>query len=359
MEAADTLTPPLRSAGSKTKRARSNGHGPMVECNRATSLLSGLSLHGLSQVSRAYDAQADHGGGEHLDRCIAEVTFESSEGVLVADADLRTLRVNTAFSRITGYSQREAIGERSPVLVDIRECLERSGGWNDEVTGRKKGGEAYTALLRVTSIVDAQGRVTHYIATMQDLSTHKALQKRITHLGFTDSLTGLKNRAALLISLQRAIDKCREQQVHAAVLLVDIDDFRGHNVRLGHLAGDRLLQQSAQRLGQALGSGVAMARLCADKFLVVLEELGGSADDAQVRAQRRAACVRDAFAQAFSIDATPVYATVSMGLCLIGAQDDLGADVLIDRAEMVTYDAKQGGGDCLFSFEFGAIEHEA
>ena len=54
-----------------------------------------------------------------------------------------------------------------------------------------------------------------------------------------------------------------------------------------------------------------------------------------------------------------MYATVSMGLCLIGAQDDLGADVLIDRAEMVTYDAKQGGGDCLFSFEFGAIEHEA
>lgn len=347
MEAMDTLTQPTRISGPKPKR------------KHAATTLPGLSLPELAQVSTTPDAVADEHALAHLDRCIAETTFESCEGVVVTDADLRTLKVNNSFTRITGYSKREAIGSRSTVLSDIREHLVRYRSWNDEVIGRKKSGEAYSAKLRVKAVVDAHNGVTHYIATFKDLSAKKALQKKITHLGFTDSLTGLKNRSALLISLQRAIDKSHEQKNYAAVLLVDMDDFRSHNVRLGHQAGDMLLQQSAWRLGQALGPAVAVARLYADKFLIVLEELGATPDEAGVRAQQMAACIRTCFSDAFDINAAPVHATVSMGLCLIGMRDVISTDVLIDRAEMVTYDAKQAGGDCLFSFEFGAMEHGA
>lgn len=130
-------------------------------------------------------------------------------------------------------------------------------------------------------------------------------------------------------------------------------------MRLGHLAGDMLLQQSARRLVQALGPNVAVARLYADKFLVILEALGATTDDAGVNAQHGAACVRSCFAEAFDINATPVHASVSMGFCLMAMQDVTSTDVLIDRAEMVTYDAKQAGGDCLFSYEFGAMEQGA
>lgn len=345
MEAMDTLTQPTRISAPRPKR------------KHAASVLPGLSLPELAHASTTADAAADEHTLVHLDRCIAETTFESSEGVVVTDADLRTLKVNGAFTRITGYSKRDAIGFRSTVLSGIREHLVRDRDWNDEVIGHKKSGETYSAHLRVKAVVNAHDRVTHYIATLSDLSAKEALQKKITHLGFTDSLTGLKNRSALLISLQRAIDKSREQQNYAAVLLVDMDDFRSHNVRLGHLGGDMLLQQSARRLGQALGPDVAVARLFADKFLIVLEDLGATPDDAGVNAQQRAACVRNCFAEAFDINATPVFASVSMGLCLIGMQDVISTDVLIDRAEMVIYDAKQAGGDCIFSFEFGAMEH--
>ncbi len=172
-------------------------------------------------------------------------------------------------------------------------------------------------------------------------------------------MTGLKNRCALLISLQRAIDKSREQQNYAAVLLIDMDDFKSHNVRLGHLVGDMLLQQSARRISQALGPHVAVARLFADKFLVVLEELGTTVEDAGANAQHAAIRVRNCFAQAFDINATTVHASVSMGHCLVGMQDAVSTDVLIDRAERVTYTAKQAGGDCIFSFEFGAMELDA
>ncbi len=359
MESTETPTLQTPTSGLTPRRLTRKAHNPGPDQKHAATLLHGLSLPELANVSSGADATTDEDTLTHLDRCIADITFESFEGVVVTDANLRTLKVNNSFTRITGYSKREAIGSQSTVLSDIHEHLLRDRSWNDEIIGRKKSGDIYTAKLRVKAIVNAQDRVTHYIATFNDLSAKKALQKKIIHLGFTDSLTGLKNRSALLISLQRAIDKSREQQSYAAVLLVDIDDFKSHNVRLGHLAGDMLLQQSARRITQALGSNVALARLFADKFVLVLEELGGTLDDAAASAQRLATCVRNCFAETFDINATTVQTSVSMGLCLIGMQDAVSTDVLIDRAELVTYNAKQAGGDCVFSFEFGSMEHAA
>jgi diguanylate cyclase (GGDEF)-like protein/PAS domain S-box-containing protein len=317
-----------------------------------------LSLQELANVSTAQDAATDARALTQLERCIADTTFESFEGVVVTDANLRTLKVNNSFTRITGYSKREAIGCSSTLLADIHEHLLRERSWSDEVIGRKKSGDVFSAKLRVKAVADDQDRVTHYIATFNDLSAKKALQKKINHLGFSDSLTGLKNRSALLISLQRAIDKSRELQSYSAVMLVDIDDFKSHNVRMGHLAGDVLLQQTARRMSEALGPGVAMARLFADKFVVVLEELGTSIEDAGIQLHRLATHVRNCFADTFYIQAAPVNICVSMGLCLIGVQDAISTDVLIDRAELVTYNAKQAGGNCMYSFEFGAMDHD-
>ena len=207
------------------------------------------------------------------------------------------------------------------------------------------------------SIAQLDRPVEADLAFARMLSVHIALQNKIAQLSFTDSLTGLKNRPALLISLQRAIDKSRELQSYAAVLLVDIDDFKSHNVHLGHLAGDMLLQQSARRISQTLGPDVAVARLFADKFVIVLEGLGDTADTAGIDAQHRASRINNCFSQAFNTEAGTVNLSVSMGLCLIGVQDTISTDVLIDRAELVAYNAKQAGGGCMFSFEFGAMEH--
>ena len=199
----------------------------------------------------------------------------------------------------------------------------------------------------------------HNTAFGRLLSAHSALQKKLAQLTFADTLTGLKNRAALLISLQRAIDKSQETHSYAAVLLVDIDDFKSHNVHLGHLAGDMLLQQSARRMREAVGPDVAVARLFADKFVIVLEDLGPTCEAASARAQHIASCISNCYAAPFDTNDSSAHLTVSMGLCLIGQQDSISTDVLIDRAELVTDNAKEAGGNCLFSFEFGALEHTA
>ena len=152
--------------------------------------------------------------------------------------------------------------------------------------------------------VNSHDRVSHYIATFVNLSAKKALQKKIIHFGFTDSLTGLKNRSAMLISLQRAIDQSREQQSYFAVLVVDIDGFKSQNVRLGHLAGDMFLQQSARGLHRTLVSNGAAVRLFADRFVLVLEELGGTLGNAAGNEQRLATCVQNCFSEEFDINTT-------------------------------------------------------
>lgn len=359
MDSTDTANQRAPATARKpTRRSATMAHGPAPQRRPSASLLPSVALPG-GGASTSINAVANEHACLQLERCIAETTFESCEGVVVTDADFRTLKVNNSFTRITGYSKREAVGFPSTVLSDIHEYLLRDRSWNDEVVGRKKSGDTYWAKLRVKAVVDADDRVTHYIATLNDLSAKKALQKKIAHLGFTDSLTGLKSRSALLISLQRAIDKSHEQQNYAAVLLVDIDDFKSHNVRLGHLAGDMLLQQSARRISQALGPTVAVARLFADKFLIVLEELGATVDEASANVHLKAIDVRNCFAEAFDTNPAKVHLSVSMGHCLVGMQDVVNTDVLIDRAELVTYNAKQAGGDCILSFEFGSMEHEA
>ncbi|MEO7105332.1 MAG: diguanylate cyclase, partial [Rhodoferax sp.] len=291
-------------------------------------VVANLSSSELERPSKSLGAAADVDPLAHLERCIADITFESSEGVFITDAELVTLRVNNSFTRITGYSKRETIGFPSLILGDLYDDLLRDRCWNDEMLGRKKSGDIYTAKLRVKAVVDAHDRVTHYIATLNDLSAKKALQKKIAHLGFTDSLTGLKSRPALLISMQRAIDKCREQQTYAAILLIDIDDFKSHNVHSGHLAGDMLLQQSARRLRQVMGPSISIVRLFADKFVIVLEDLGTDTESAGVKGHHLAAGVRNCFSDAFDINAAIVKISVSMGLCLIGPNDTISTDVL-------------------------------
>ncbi len=166
----DTRTQQTPTSAPKPRRLASKAQGPASKRQHAASALPGLSLPELANVPISLDDTTDTCTLPHLDRCIAEMTFESVEGVVVTDADLRTVKVNNAFTRITGYSKREAVGFRSTVLGDIHEHLLRERSWNDEVMGRKKSGETYWAKLRVKAVLDAHDRVTHYIATFNDLS---------------------------------------------------------------------------------------------------------------------------------------------------------------------------------------------
>jgi|GEM_PF-1847888 diguanylate cyclase (GGDEF)-like protein/PAS domain S-box-containing protein len=280
-----------------------------------------------------------------LERRLAAIAFETTDGVVVTDAELNTLKVNNAFTRITGYSKREAVGRRAPMLSDLHDHLLRHRSWNDEIVGWRKSGEAYPARLRVKAVFDEEERVTHYVASFNDLSSKKALQKRVNQLTSVDQLTGLPNRSAMFKTLSnlRAVDRACS---HSALVLIDLDHFKSINDRLGYSAGDLLLQQVAHRLKTLFRRSMVLSRFGGDAFLLLLEGIGADGDQALTHARGVADQVQQCLVTPFESQACVSRLTSSIGISIFcGA--DTPTEALVSRVEAAMYEAKQAGGRCI------------
>ncbi|MDD4926527.1 MAG: CHASE domain-containing protein [Methylotenera sp.] len=121
---------------------------------------------------------------------IAANVFESQEGMLVTDANNIILRVNSAFTRITGYRSEEAVGNTPNLLKSgnqdtgfynsMWESIGREGYWEGEIWNKSKNGEVYLEHLTITSIKDNAGAVTNYVATLTDITERNRLNAELT-----------------------------------------------------------------------------------------------------------------------------------------------------------------------------------
>jgi PAS domain S-box-containing protein len=215
---------------------------------------------------------------------IAAAAFESEQGMFITDADGIILRVNQAFTAITGYSAAEAVGQTPRLLrsgrhdalfyAAMRESLARTGAWQGEIWNRRKNDEIYPEWLTISAVSDNQGRVTHYVSMLTDITLRKATQEEIKQLAFYDALTGLPNRRLLHDRLRIAIAASARRERQGALLFIDLDNFKTLNDTLGHEKGDLLLQQVAKRFSDCVRERDTVARLGGDEFVVMLEDLG-------------------------------------------------------------------------------------
>ncbi len=138
---------------------------------------------------------------------IAATAIESQEGILVTDDKNNILRVNRAFTRLTGYSPTDVIGKTPAMLKSGRHDqafyqsmwskLIEEKHWQGEVWDRRKCGEIYPKWLTINAVTDPAGQVTNYVAAFTDLSEHKDAEAAIHRLAFYDPLTDLPNRRLL------------------------------------------------------------------------------------------------------------------------------------------------------------------
>lgn len=149
-----------------------------------------------------------------------------------------------------------------------------------------------------------------------------------------DLLTGLPNRALLDDRLQRAISLAERESSMLALLFVDMDDFKGVNDTLGHAAGDRLLQLTAQRLLASVRASDTVARLGGDEFVIVLEGLA-AVDPAQALVHK----IQNAFALPFELDEGPLLSPLSIGMAVY-PRDGTTPSVLLRHADQRMYAAK-------------------
>ncbi len=291
---------------------------------------------------------------------IAAATFESQQGTFITDANKVILRVNKAFTSVTGYTAQEAVGQTPGLLKSGRQnaafyaamwdSISRTGTWLGEIWNRRKNGTVYPEHLSISSVKDAAGILTHYVGTFSDLTSYKAAEEQIDDLAHTDLLTGMSNRRKLIIRLQQAIVAAEDHQHQCALLMLDLDYFKSLNDAIGHAQGDEVLHCVAKRLAAATRDGDTVARLGGDEFVVLLDHLNRDPQVALRQVQALANKMLEALNTPYQLSGSTISCTASIGITFFGAQHEDTLEPL-KRAELALYQAKSGGRNMLRFFD--------
>jgi diguanylate cyclase (GGDEF)-like protein/PAS domain S-box-containing protein len=296
---------------------------------------------------------------EEEDVRIAAIAFESQEGIILTDANAIILRVNRAFTTLTGYSVAEVIGQTPHFLTAGRHNksfykslwsdLRKNSYWQGEILNRRKNGELYTEWLTLTAVIAPDGSTSHYVGAFSDITYQEDAKAEIHQLAFYDSLTNLANRRLLEDRLSQALVAARRSGVYGAVLFLDMDNFKAINDTCGHTTGNLLLIEVARRLHDLLRSGDTVARLGGDEFVVLFENLSKKVDEAARQLKSLSHKILDVLAQPYHIHSYEFFCSASIGVDLFCQRGET-AEELLKHTDMAMYQAKDAGRNrvCFF-----------
>jgi len=291
--------------------------------------------------------------GEALELA-AGVFSHTFEGIMITDAHGTILSVNPAFTAITGYAEEEAVGKTPRLLrsdhqhesfySEMWSSLQAFGKWRGELWNRRKDGEAYLQWTSITTISNAAGAPHRRIAVMTDITDARRKDEHIRFQAYHDALTRLPNRMLLQNRLEHAIRMGERDGKRIALLFIDLDRFKVINDSLGHLVGDKLLQQAASRLTACVRASDTVSRQGGDEF-VVLANIEHSADAAYI-AEKIIADIT----QPFLISDQTLHVGASIGISIY-PQDGTDSATLLRNADVAMYAAKQSGRGTLRFFD--------
>jgi diguanylate cyclase (GGDEF)-like protein/PAS domain S-box-containing protein len=280
---------------------------------------------------------------------LADNVFQhTAEAILVADKSGRILRVNNAFTAITGYSSEEAIGKKPGELLNsgrhdklfyesLWKTLLDTGNWRGEIWDRRKNGELFPADHNISRVTNVDGKVIQYISIFSDVTEEKRAAEHIHNLAQYDQLTKLPNRMLFNDRLQHAISRAKRAKWVVGLMFIDLDRFKSVNDTLGHHAGDILLQEVAIRISRIVRAQDTVARLGGDEFTVILEEMTHAEDAATVAKK-----LLSALQQKIVIDGNDIVIGGSIGISIF-PNDGETPQSIIKSADMAMYQAKKQG----------------
>lgn len=264
---------------------------------------------------------------------------------------------NNAFLETTGYTREEVIGhgsielniwENSADRGRLVEMLNRRGVCrNLEARFRKKNGEMYWGLMSA-SVIELEG-VPCILSISRDISEVKTAQDEIRHLAFYDPLTELPNRRLLLERLRQTVTASKRSGRQRALLFIDLDNFKSLNDTLGHAVGDLLLKEVGERLTGCIRAVDTAARVGGDEFVVILEDLGKTSEEAAARAGSVAEKILSSITQPYVLAGRECRSTASMGITVFGDGKESSAAIL-QQADIAMYQAKAAGREAIRFF---------
>ena len=289
---------------------------------------------------------------------IAAVAFASQNGMVITDPKGIILRVNPAFTRLTGYKPEEAMKQTMALLKSGRhdalfyqrmwKTLQDKGHWQGEIWNKRKNAQIYAEMLSITAILTPDRGVIYYVGSFTDITDDKEAEAEIHRLAYYDPLTRLPNRRLLHDRLHQALAATSRSGLYGAIFFIDVDDFKALNDTRGHGVGDLLLIEVGQRLRAMLREGDTVARQGGDEFVVLLEDLGAEIAEATALSKRLGEKLLQIIDRPFTLNGYEYHCKLCIGVRLFDKHDTV--ENLFKHADLALYQAKNAGRNTLRFF---------
>lgn len=307
-------------------------------------------------------------------RVAEKVIACASDGIFVTDINGTIEFVNPAFTTITGFTPKEAIGQKPSILKsgrqspefykDLWSTLRSTGHWEGEIWNRKKDGSIYPQFTFISAIRDSNGDITKSVSTIRnsdapvtnyasfinDITKLKNDENEIYFHSNYDPLTRLPNRSLFEERLTHAISRMKREAQMMAVFFLDLDNFKKVNDAFGHNAGNLLLKEASTRLLAQLRESDTVSRLGGDEFAILLEDVTNEFEVKDIVDR-----LITSMSQSYMLDGCEVFVSASVGIALCPDAGET-SEILIKNADIAMYHAKEKGKN---RYDFFAEEMSA
>lgn len=315
-----------------------------------------IQLSAETQRRRQAEQQLHDSHRQEQERLAATVFEATSDGIFILDPQQRVLAVNQAFSVITGYRARDMVGRALPsrrkdadtpdTHALLQTALLSQDRWEGELIEERRSGERYPQWLQLTVVRNDSGEITHYVGFFTDRTVSRQTEEQLRYLTEHDPLTHLGNRSLFTRKLNEAIGHARTHGHSLAVLHIDLDRFKNINDTLGHEQADALLRKMADRLKALLPNAFILARLGADEFAVVKQNMSRQALTELARK------LLQKLDEPVQIGGTELIMSASIGVSQFPAEAGNSLQ-LVNQASQAMQHAKYLGGNC---FQFYSVD---
>lgn len=287
------------------------------------------------------------GGASDGDGSFLEDVLDATPEATVIAHEGRVLHVNRAFTEMFGFSLRESVGEELDALIVPEGRMHESEMLLYQLRGTGKSGmetrrctragaEVYVSVN--VSRVRLGGAAIGMFCTYRDIGAEKREQARLHYTSLHDGLTGLANRALFMDRVEQTMARLRRRPDRGfAIVFLDLDGFKQVNDRLGHAAGDALLQEAGERLLRCVRPQDTVARFGGDEFALLLDE---SSDEREVDGVVDR--IQAEICRPIVLGGREAKVSASMGVAM-AKESHLSGEEIVGEADRAMYEAKAAG----------------
>ncbi|GAB3287071.1 EAL domain-containing protein [Pseudidiomarina andamanensis] len=278
--------------------------------------------------------------------------------IFIKDRELRYQYANKKVCDYLGTTPQQIIGKTDAAFFDEKTCqhlrendrrvIEQGLRVSEEEDNATQSGDVRHFLSVKIPLKDTHDQVYALCGISTDITEHIHIKESLNKLEYYDNITGLANRKLLLQNLEHAVTSAARTGYEGALVAIDLTHFTVINETFGHAAGDKLLQEVAQRIRARVDETDTVARLGSDDFLVILEDVSQDADQAVMEVRNWAREILDVLAQPFDLGDIKHTTSASIGITMFSdSQGDAAG--LLKNADLAISEAKsQGGGSIRF-----------